>query len=103
LRSIVINEILAHTEDPLVEDYIELYNHSTQPVDLSGAYLSDAADTNKFRIPNGTTISATGFVVFAQSTLQFALDAGGERVFLVNSNQNRVIDVIDYAGQANGV
>jgi len=103
MRSIVINEILAHTEDPLVEDYIELYNHSTQPVDLSGAFLSDDASTNKFRIPNGTTISATGFVAFVQSTLGFALQANGERVFLVNSNQNRVIDVIDFGAQANGV
>ena len=29
-------------------DYIELYNHSAQPVDISGCTLSDEPDTNKF-------------------------------------------------------
>ena len=38
----MINEILAHTDDPLL-DYIELYNHSNQAVDLSGCILTCAA------------------------------------------------------------
>jgi hypothetical protein len=102
LAPVLINEFLAHTDDP-AEDFIELYNHSRQPIDLSGAWLSDEGDTNKFRIPNGTTIGATGFVAYAQSTLGFSLSSGGERIFLVNSNQNRVIDAVDFDGQANGV
>jgi hypothetical protein len=31
------------------------------------------------------------------------LSAGGERLFLINSNQTRVIDVIDFEAQARGV
>jgi hypothetical protein len=102
LDAVVINEFLAHTDPPL-EDYVELYNHSNVPVDLSGAYLTDEADTNKFRIPNGTTIPARGFVFFTQTTLGFALSAAGERIYLVNSNQTRVIDAIDFEPQLNGV
>src|SRR5262249_35010726 len=62
-RDVVINEFLAHTDPPL-SDYIELYNHSTVSVNLSGYWLSDDPATNKFRIPNGTVIGPTGFVYF---------------------------------------
>ncbi|HXI53470.1 MAG TPA: lamin tail domain-containing protein, partial [Candidatus Saccharimonadales bacterium] len=105
LSPVVINEILAHTEPSLggVEDYLELYNHGNTTVDLSGAWLSDKGDTNKYRIPDGTTLGPRGFKAFTESTLGFALSADGGRVFLVNSNQNRVIDCVDYAAQANGV
>ena len=49
LRSVAINEFLAHTDDPLL-DYIELYNHANQAVDISGCTLSDDPTTNKFVI-----------------------------------------------------
>ena len=104
LRAVVINEFLAHTDPPL-EDFIELYNHSNQPVDVSGAYLSDDRDTNKFRIPNGTTIPARGFVSFTvnTNTTGFALSSAGERIYFVNSNQTKVLDVVVFEAQANGV
>lgn len=110
LRSVVINEFLAHTDDPLV-DYIELYNHGNTAVDLSGAYLadetdflSDAAATNHFyRISNGISIPPRGFLSFNQTALRFALSASGERIFLVNSNKTRVIDAIAYEAQGNGI
>src|ERR1700691_4133022 len=35
LRSVVINEILPHTENPAVPQFIELYNHATNSVDIS--------------------------------------------------------------------
>ncbi|MBI5383865.1 MAG: lamin tail domain-containing protein [Verrucomicrobia bacterium] len=102
LSSVVINEFLANSELP-AEDFVELYNHSNQEVDLSGAYLSDDRDTNKFRIPDGTRLGPRGFVAFTESTLGFALSSGGERIYLVNSNQSRVIDVAAFGGQATGV
>ena len=106
LRNVVINEFLAHTDAPL-EDYIELYNHANQPVNISGAYLSDDPSTNKFRIPNGTVIPARGFISFEASTnapgTGFALSSTGERIFLINSNQTRVIDAVDFDAQENGV
>ena len=101
-RGVVINEYLAHTDLPQV-DYIELFNTGTNAVDLSGAWLSDSIETNKFRIPNGTTISARGFLSFDQTELGFALSADGEEIYLVNSNQTRVIDALTFRGQANGI
>jgi hypothetical protein len=102
IRSVVINEFLAHTDDP-TPDFIELYNYSGQTVNLSGAYLSDDRDTNKFRIPNGVQLGPFGFVAFDQTQLGFALSSGGERIYLVNSNQTRVLDAVVFEAQANGV
>lgn len=101
-RGVVINEFLAHTDLPQV-DYIELFNTSTQAVNLSGAWLSDDAGTNKFQIPNGTTIAARGLLAFTQAQLGFALAADGEAIYLVNSNQTRVLDAVKFDGQENGV
>src|SRR6185369_10653844 len=50
-RSVVINEFLAHTDDPEL-DYIELYNYSAQPVNLAGCTLSDHPITNRFVLPS---------------------------------------------------
>jgi len=102
LRNVVINEFLANSPLPQ-EDYIELYNHGNQSVDLFGAYLSDDRDTNKFRINTHVILPPRGFQSFTQSELGFALSAGGERIYLVNSNQTRVIDLVAFDGQAPGV
>lgn len=102
LENVVINEILAHTDLPLV-DYIELHNHSPLTVDVSGAWLSDAPETNKFQIPPGTLLPPGGFVVFDETELGFPLSASGETLFFVNPAQTRVIEALRYEGQANGV
>ncbi len=102
LDAVVINEFLAHTDEPLV-DFVELYNTGTQPVDLSGAWLSDRLTTNRFAIPPGTVIPPGGFLSYEEGELGFALAAAGEAVVLVNSNDTRVIDAIVFGGQANAI
>ena len=101
-QNVVINEFLAHTDDPQF-DFIELYNHSNSAVDLSGCWLTDDAATNKFRIPDNTTIPARGFLSFDQNQLGFALSANGETVYLVGRNASRVLDAIRYGDQENGI
>ena len=102
LRHIRINEFLAHTDEPLI-DYIELYNHSNLAVDLSGAFLSDKPDENRFQIPDGTVIGPGGFVVFYEDTLGFALSASGEAIYLTAPDDTRIIDAIRFGAQPNGV
>jgi len=47
------------------EDWIELYNTSNTPVDISGWYLSDKeSKPTKWSIPEGTVIDPNGFLVF---------------------------------------
>ncbi len=101
LENIVINEILAHTDLPLV-DFIELFNNSPLSVDLSGCWLSDDPTTNKFRIPDGTVLGAREFTAFQETQLGFALQADGETLYLVNSNQSRVLDAVRFGGQGKG-
>jgi hypothetical protein len=102
LRSVVINEFLAHTDDPQL-DFVELYNRSNTAVDLSGCWLTDDPATNRFRIPDGTTLPARGFVAFDQTQLGFALDSAGETIYLLDPGATRVLDAVRFGGQENGV
>jgi hypothetical protein len=102
LRSVVINEFLAHT-DPPDYDYIELYNHSSQSVDISSCILTDDAATNKFVVPFGTILPAGGFVFYSATNLNFALNAAGETIYLKNPQQTRVLDAVRFEAQENGV
>lgn len=64
LNTIVINEVLTHT-DPPIEDAIELYNMSGTSVDLSNWYVSNQrADPKKFHVPPGTVMPPHSFRVF---------------------------------------
>jgi len=101
LRNVVINEFLAHTDPPYV-DYIELYNHSSQAVDISGCTLSDDPDTNKFVIPP-TTIPAHGFVYYTETNMNFALNAAGETIYFKNPARTRVLDAVRFEAQENGI
>lgn len=102
LQSVVINEFLAHTDDPQ-EDFIELYNLSRETLDLSGARLSDDPDTRGFTIPSGISIPPFGFLHWTQSELGFALNSGGEFILFFHPNGSRVLDSVQFTGQDNGV
>ncbi len=99
--NVLINEVLAHTDAPAT-DYVELYNHANQPVDISGCFLSDAATSNRFVVPPGTSIPARGFVSFNQNQLGFGLSSGGEALYF-RGPDNAIIDAIEFEAQANGI
>lgn len=93
-NSVVINEVLAHTDQP-AGDWIELKNTSSQAINVGGWFLSDERLTpKKYRIPPGTTIPTGGFVTFSQAAefgnalnintrVAFGLsELGGETLFL---------------------
>jgi hypothetical protein len=103
LRSVVINEILPHTENPAVPQFIELYNHSTNSVDVSGCILTDDTTTNKFVIPSGTVIGPAGFVSFSQSQFGFTMNGQGETLYFIKPDGSRVLDAVQFGAQANGV
>ncbi len=64
LNTIVINEVLTHT-DPPIEDAIELYNRAATNVDISHWYISnERSKPNKFHIPAGTVMPPHSFKVF---------------------------------------
>lgn len=49
-------------------EFIELYNRSTQSVDLSNWMLLDYSGRGSFTIPQGTTIAAKDFIIIAYGT-----------------------------------
>jgi hypothetical protein len=113
--TVVINEVLAHSDAPL-EDAIELHNLGQAPVDLGGWFLSDSANNlRKYRIPDGTTIAPGGYLVFYEKA--FRLDNGdngfslssarGDEVWLTETKADgaitRFADKIDFGPSANGV
>jgi regulation of enolase protein 1 (concanavalin A-like superfamily) len=102
LRNVVINEFLAHT-DPPDYDYIELYNHSTNSVDISGCILTDDPNTNKFVIPPSTFIPARGFVFYSETNMNFRLDATGETIYFFKPDRSRVLDAVHFGAQQNGI
>ncbi|MGP8238415.1 MAG: lamin tail domain-containing protein, partial [Limisphaerales bacterium] len=101
LRSVVINEILPHSENPAAPQFIELYNHSASRVDVSGCILTDDPATNKYIIPSGTVIGPAGFVSLTQFGLP--LNGAGETLYFLEPDGSRVLDAVQYEAQADGV
>ncbi len=94
---VVINELMASNttvvadQDGEYDDWVELYNKSSVPVDLSGYFLSDnIMQLDKWEIPAGTTIDGNGYLIIwtdndeEQTGLHsnFKLSADGEGVYL---------------------
>ncbi|QDU56553.1 lamin tail domain-containing protein [Aeoliella mucimassa] len=108
LLAVVINEIHYNSADNTsFEEFIELYNTSSEPVDLSGWEFTDGID---YTFAEGQTIAGNGYVVLAQdpatllsefgtvATGMYAggLSNGGERVALSDSSGN-LIDEVEYS------
>ena len=92
---VVINEIRANS-DAQQSDTIELYNPTDQPIDVGLWFLSDSISSPfQFQIPEGTIISAGGYLVYdesdfnptpgAPSANDFALSAQGDEVHLTRA------------------
>ncbi len=93
LGSVVINEVMAHSHAE-APDWIELYNTTGSTIDISRWYLSDSdSPLTKYKIPNGTTIPAYGYIVFYEDEhfgTAFKLSENGETVYLSFSDVNVV-------------
>ncbi len=106
--SVVINELMASNQTYITdengeyEDWIELYNTSNGPVDISGWHLTDKPDNlTKWKFPTNTSIPSQGYLIVwadedsSQGPLHanFKLSAAGERLMLVNAGGSIVQDI----------
>ena len=92
---IVINEALANGALPQV-DAIELYNPTSRDADIGGWYLTnDGRSPQRYRIPDGTTVPANGYILFDESEFnapdapkgsRFALNPVGDKVYLFSAD-----------------
>ena len=101
LRNVVINEFLAHSDSQ--PQFIELYNHSTQPLDISGCSLSNDPKVNTFVVPPGTIMAPHGYVSYNQTQLGFALNGAGDTIYFRNAAGTRVLDTVRFDAQQNNV
>lgn len=94
ISPVLVNEILTASVAPQL-DSIELFNPGTATVDLGGWFLSDdPGKPRKYRIADGTTIAAGGFLVVTEAqfnadplaTNSFSLRAEGDQVYLFSAN-----------------
>ncbi|MBI9016809.1 MAG: lamin tail domain-containing protein [Phycisphaerae bacterium] len=114
---VVINEFLADNDSGIQNshgernDWIELYNPSDKPYDLSGMFLSDNDDNDeKWQFPTdnpeATTIPAKGYLgVWADNDTgdflhaDFKLSKSGEKILLIDADGTTVIDEIEFDDQ----
>lgn len=114
LHSVVINEILSHTDPPL-EDAIELFNPTATSVDLEGWFLTDDIDIpGKYRFPSRYTLEPGAFAVVYEyqfnldnPNVPFALNSvRGEEVHLLAAENGRpklFVDGFPFPAAENGV
>lgn len=117
VSTIVINELMAvntrtiKDESGQFEDWIELKNNGTKPVDLSGMYLTDdLRNTRKWAFPTNSIISPGGFLMVwadedeTQGPLHanFKLDKDSEVVGLYDTDArvNLLVDLVAFGAQA---
>jgi hypothetical protein len=105
---LVINEFMADNESIVTDnnddfdDWIELYNNTGNDISLSGYYLSDDNDDlTQWAFPDITIPAYSYLIVWADNDedntelhANFKLSASGEAIYLVNSNEEIIDEVI---------
>ena len=91
---VVISEVLSHATAPAV-DAVELHNPTPEEADIGGWFLTDDRTApKKYRIGDGTTLPAGGYLVFDETDFNvapgtsnsFAFSALGEQVYLFSGD-----------------
>lgn len=100
---VLVNEVLSASTFPQV-DAVEIYNPSTNIADIGGWYISDdVGEPKKYRIANGTTIPAGGYIVFDESQFNvgedgFAFSSDSDEAWIFSGNASG-----ELTGYAQGV
>ncbi len=70
--AVIINEINYNSSDSInSDDWVELYNPYTIPIDLSGWVLRDENAENGFTFPDDTILEADSYIVLCRNSLSF--------------------------------
>jgi hypothetical protein len=93
LAPILVTEALTHTDAPQA-DTVELFNPTTNWVNLGGWLLTDARHNPwKYRIPDGVLISPGGYLTlttneFGAGANGFALSSLGDEIYVFSADAN---------------
>lgn len=118
-QDVVINEFMAANtpeggipdSEGEFDDWIELYNNTNAPIDLSGFYLSDNSDHPKqWPFPRNTIIPAHDYLIVwadkdpgeAGLHANFKLSKSGDHILLAHEDETW-IDYISFAAQSENI
>jgi hypothetical protein len=96
-RTVKINEVESSGGTP--GDWVELYNPSPNPVDLSGFVFRDNDDTHTYTIPPATTIAGNGYYVLEEAAIVFGLGSA-DQARLFAPNGATLIDSYEWTAHA---
>ncbi len=112
-NAVKLNEWLASPGGAFADDFIELYNPSTLPVDIGGLHLTNdpVGQPGLFTIRPLSFVAGAGFAVFVADNdtaagsdhVNFELDAAGGSIALTGVTSTTTIDAITYGPQAAGI
>jgi regulation of enolase protein 1 (concanavalin A-like superfamily) len=94
-----INEVRLGSATP-ADDFVELYNHSRLPVDLSGAWLGSSDSTTRWQIPLGTILPPAGFIHFPAARAGLSAARPGVAIVLERPDRLGVTDSLWLSDQA---
>ena len=109
---VVINEFMADNDTTIADpngeydDWIELYNNTSNDISLAGHFLSDKAnDLTQWAFPD-TFIAANSFlIIWADKDLEqtglhsnFKLSRSGEAIYLVSAD-SKIVDEVHFGAQ----
>jgi hypothetical protein len=116
-QQLAINEFMAKNDatvtdqDGEYEDWLEIYNNTSSPINLGNVYLSNSlSDVLKWRFPNTTSIAANSVLAIwmDQDTTQnglhanFKLSASGDAIYIFNS-AGGVVDSLTFGPQSSDI
>jgi spore coat protein CotH len=116
--NLIVNEFCADNDNVIqdeageYDDWIEIYNPTTETVMLSGMYLTDKPDNlTKWQFPENNNIAPGEFLIIwcdeeqEQGSLHtnFALSANGEFIGLTSSDGVTVVDSITFGSQTTDI
>ena len=98
---VLINEFLPNPNTG--NEWIELYNTSSDLLDVSGMWLDDVASggSSPKQIPSGTVIAPGGY--YAHDMGGAYLNNGGDDVRLLSADQITIFDSFSYNSSQKGV
>jgi len=118
---VVINELMASNSSFILNadlndytDWLEIYNMTSQAVDLSGCSLSDDLDElDKWSFPEGTYLFNNAYLIvwadnpdenqsLSDHHASFKLDAGGESIYLSDPDGN-LLDSLSFGRQIDNI
>ncbi|MFK7969811.1 MAG: CotH kinase family protein [Bacteroidia bacterium] len=114
---LVINEFMASNSLTVADsagefdDWIEIYNRSSETISLDGLFLSDKFDDlGKWAFPNETIAPDSYKIVWADEDgsqgiwhANFKLSSGGEAIILSYGDSTSIIDSLTYGSQTTDV